>query len=347
MDLPSFFWAIIAVALAVLIVLSAILYSTSSRYPDIVRYEEEMYFKCGENLLTKKAFPKLFDEPTVKLSVIIPAFEEQTRLPPMLEECITYLESRCRNDKDFTYEVIVVDDGSRDRTTQVSLEYAARIGTDRFRVLTLVKNRGKGGAVRLGMLCARGELLLFADADGATTFEDCEKLEDVMAASRCKSAYSIVIGSRAHLQEKAVAERTLFRTILMYGFHYLVMLFAVQGIRDTQCGFKLFTREAARVIFASLHVERWAFDVEMLFIAQKLNFIISEVAVRWTEIDGSKVTPFWSWCEMGRDLILIWYRYLIGAWAIRAAVPCKSESSDYIKVASTDQAKGGEIRKVR
>ncbi|XP_022666465.1 dolichyl-phosphate beta-glucosyltransferase-like isoform X2 [Varroa jacobsoni] len=282
-----------------------------------------MFFKSGENLLTKKAFPKLSDAPTVKLSVIVPAYNEELRLPPMLDECTQYLEARRNQEKDFTYEIIVVDDGSHDRTTQVALEYAAQLSAQRFRVLTLVKNRGKGGAVRLGMLSARGELLLFADADGATMFEDYEKLEEVMVASRCKTAYSIVVGSRAHLEEKSVAERTLFRTVLMYGFHALVMLFAVRGIRDTQCGFKLFSREAARVIFTSLHVQRWAFDVEMLFIAQRLKFAISEVAVRWTEIEGSKVTPFWSWVEMGIDLVLIWYRYLIGAWAIRAAVPIR------------------------
>ncbi|KAL3224427.1 hypothetical protein MRX96_026549 [Rhipicephalus microplus] len=88
----------------------------------------------------------------------------------------------------------------------------------------------------------------------------------------------------------------------MYGFHFLVWLFTVRGIADTQCGFKLFSREAATHLFTSLHVERWAFDVEILYIAQALKFPVAEVAVHWTEIEGSKVVPVWTWIEMGRDL---------------------------------------------
>lgn len=128
--------------------------------------------------------------------------------------------------------------------------------------------------------------------------------------------FAISIGSRAHLEDEAIATRSIFRTILMYGFHFLVWLFAVRGIRDTQCGFKLFTRKTAYVCFESLHVERWAFDVELLYIAQTLKIPITEVAVIWTEIDGSKVTPVLSWIQMGLDLGLIWLRYTIGAWKI-------------------------------
>ena len=105
----------------------------------------------------------------------------------------------------------------------------------------------------------------------------------------------------------------------MYGFHFLVWFFCVKGVRDTQCGFKLLTRKSARVIFDILHVERWAFDVEMLFIAQTLKIPITEIAVNWTEIEGSKLVPFWSWLQMGRDLGLIWLRYKIGAWKISKA----------------------------
>lgn len=107
------------------------------------------------------------------------------------------------------------------------------------------------------------------------------------------------------------------RTFLMHGFHFLVWLFAVRGIRDTQCGFKLFSRSAASTLFAMMHVERWAFDVELLFVAQYFRMPIAEIAVKWTEIDGSKVTPIWSWLQMGRDLFLIWFRYAIGAWSLQ------------------------------
>lgn len=169
------------------------------------------------------------------------------------------------------------------------------------------------------MQSARGKQLLFADADGATKFSDFDKIEEEMKKlvpdnDWTKSA--VVIGSRAHLEDESIATRSLFRTILMHGFHFLVWLFAVRGIRDTQCGFKLFTRSAARRLFLLMHVERWAFDVELLFLAQFKKMPINEVCVNWTEIEGSKVTPLWTSIQMGRDLFLIWFRYAIGAWSL-------------------------------
>jgi len=167
------------------------------------------------------------------------------------------------------------------------------------------------------MQVARGRNCLFADADGATKFADYAKLEESMKKLAVDwKTEAIVIGSRAHLEEESTAQRSFFRTILMHGFHSLVWLFAVRSIRDTQCGFKLLTRSAAHRVFDIMHVERWAFDVELLFIAQSFKMPIDEIAVTWTEIDGSKVTPFWSWLQMGRDLILIWLRYQIGAWKL-------------------------------
>lgn len=168
------------------------------------------------------------------------------------------------------------------------------------------------------MQSARGKYLLFADADGATTFSDYSKLEEEMKILLGKpyewQKSGIVIGSRAHLEVEAIATRSLFRTILMHGFHLLVWMFAVRRIRDTQCGFKLFTRAAAERLFNLMHVERWAFDVEVLFLAQTLGIPIVEICVAWTEIEGSKITPVWTWVQMGRDLFLIWFRYWIGAW---------------------------------
>lgn len=108
------------------------------------------------------------------------------------------------------------------------------------------------------MLSARGRNLLFADADGATKFSDYEKLSSALQElTENGKDMAVVVGSRAHLEKKAIATRSAFRTVLMYGFHFLVWLFAVRSIRDTQCGFKLLTRSAARNLFRSLHVERW------------------------------------------------------------------------------------------
>ena len=113
-----------------------------------------------------------------------------------------------------------------------------------------------------------------------------------------------------------MAERSFFRTVLMKGFHSLVWLFCVRSVRDTQCGYKLFSRSAVKRILPQLHIQRWAFDVELLFIAEALNIKVEEVAIKWEEIGGSKVTPIISWIEMGRDLVLIWLRYTIGYWKI-------------------------------
>lgn len=129
-------------------------------------------------------------------------------------------------------------------------------------------------------------------------------------------ADAVICGSRAHLGDEETVKRSYFRLFLMHGFHFLVSLLCVRGIRDTQCGFKLLTRRSAKRIFTALHVERWAFDVEMLYIAQTLNIPIAEIPVNWTEMEGSKLVPLWSGLQMARDLLFIWLRYSIGAWKI-------------------------------
>ncbi|XP_072170899.1 dolichyl-phosphate beta-glucosyltransferase-like [Diadema setosum] len=298
-----------------LILVIAFIYFTTPE-PNMTRFESEKTFIDPQKGGQRSPFPSLYDQPSLELSVIVPSYYEEKRLPKMMDEAIEVLESRQRKDKSQTYEIIVVDDGSKDGTSEVALEYSKRYGTNLIRVLTLEKNRGKGGAVRLGMLSARGRNLLFADADGATKFADIVNLEKSMTELREKDEMAIVCGSRAHLQDEAVATRSFFRTLLMYGFHFLVWFLCVRGIRDTQCGFKLLSREAARVVFPNMHVERWAFDVEMLYIAQSLGIAISEVAVNWEEIEGTKMIPFFSWAQMGRDLILIRLRYLFRFWKI-------------------------------
>ncbi|TKR86486.1 hypothetical protein L596_011072 [Steinernema carpocapsae] len=243
-----------------------------------------------------------------------------------MDECLAYLEKRSAVESKFTYEVIVVDDGSKDTTANTAYAYSERYSPEKIRVLKLAKNVGKGGAVRNGVLCARGSLILFADADGATTFSEFGTVEKelhrltnsgskMMAISELDWTYpAICVGSRAHLEKQSMAERSLSRTILMLGFHSLVYVFGVRTIRDTQCGFKLFTRGAASKLFPLLHIERWAFDVELLFLAEHYHIPIAECGVQWEEKDGSKIVPVWSWLQMGRDLVLIWFRYATGIW---------------------------------
>ncbi|KAG2457204.1 ALG5 glucosyltransferase, partial [Polypterus senegalus] len=141
----------------------------------IPRQELEKTFLSKQG--KKEPFPSIQDQPSRDLSVIVPSYNEELRLPVMMDEALDFLEKRQKKDPSFTYEVIVVDDGSKDKTTEVALKYTERYGDDKVRVLTLVKNRGKGGAVKLGTLSCRGKYILMADADGATKFADIIKVE--------------------------------------------------------------------------------------------------------------------------------------------------------------------------
>ncbi|XP_029792704.1 dolichyl-phosphate beta-glucosyltransferase isoform X2 [Suricata suricatta] len=269
---------------AVLILIAFIAFVTATKMPHLHQYEEEKFFLNARG--QKETLPSIWDSPTKQLSVVVPSYNEEKRLPVMMDEALGYLEERQNQDPTFTYEVIVVDDGSKDQTSK-------------------------------GVFSSRGKKILMADADGATKFPDVEKLEKGLTDLQpWPDQMAIACGSRAHLEKESIAQRSYFRTLLMYGFHFLVWFLCVKGIRDTQCGFKLLTREAASRTFSSLHIERWAFDVELLYIAQFFKIPIAEIAVNWTEIEGSKLVPFWSWLQMGKDLLFIRLRYLTGAWRL-------------------------------
>ncbi|KAH8861510.1 Dolichyl-phosphate beta-glucosyltransferase [Schistosoma japonicum] len=255
-------------------------------------------------------------------------------VPYMLADTLEYLHKRNSSNKKFTFEIIIVNDGSKDHTLETAHKYCKLEGSDTVRVISLDRNRGKGAAVRIcftflssfwilfpsvGMLSARGRILLFADADGATQFSDIEKLEEALASSvanRWNGGMAVMCGSRAHLEEQAIAKRHPLRNLLMYGFKLFVWLVCVRGIRDTQCGFKLFSRPAARLLFHNLHVERWAFDVDLLYLARHFDMNIVEIPVHWQEIPGSKLVPIFSWIQMAKDLLMIRLRYSLGAWKI-------------------------------
>ncbi|XP_037655846.1 dolichyl-phosphate beta-glucosyltransferase-like [Choloepus didactylus] len=155
--------------------ISFIAFITATKMPHLHLHEEEKFLLNAR--AQKETLPSIWDSPTKQLSVVVPSYNEEKRLPVMMDEALGYLEKRQKQDPLFTYEMIVVDDGSKDQTSKVAFKYSRKYRSDKVRVITLVKNRGKGGAIRMGVFSSRGEKILMADADGATKFPDIEKLE--------------------------------------------------------------------------------------------------------------------------------------------------------------------------
>jgi dolichyl-phosphate beta-glucosyltransferase len=213
------------------------------------------------------------------LSVVIPAYNESERLPRYLPDVVAFCQTL-----DGGAEVIVVDDGSKDGTA----EYVAAVATAEpmVRLIRQNPNRGKGAAVRSGVLESGGRFILFTDADGATPITECSKLLEAALAGS-----DVVIGSRKIGGEAARRERSILRKLVGSIFYRITNLLAVPGIEDTQCGFKLFSRAAARQIFPDLRETGWAFDVEILFLAQKIGLTIDELPVNWSAVEGSKIRP--------------------------------------------------------
>lgn len=303
-----------------------------------------------------RAFPSLLSEPSLYLSVIVPAYNEEERMRAGLDEMVRFLRSEpspagqppaaVRPDAGSSsapwtdnWEIIIVDDGSRDGTADIAMkEYVDTYGCERIRLLKLHHNSGKGAAVRKGMMRARGQYLLMADADGATRFVDLRLMMAQLQSIKSEDGMGFAVGSRAHLSDPAppsesapvdgsgadsapsqpagsTVRRSGIRRLLMWGFHtFLSMMLGGSPIRDTQCGFKLFTRPAAQRLFSVLHIERWAFDAELVFLAARLKIPMAEVPVTWHEVGGSKVDLISASAGMARDLIVIRMAYALGWW---------------------------------
>lgn len=214
------------------------------------------------------------------LSIVIPAYNEQQRLPGTLTTIAAYLDTI----RPPFAEVIVVNDGSRDATAEVVREHAAR--DPRLRLLENPGNRGKGYAIRHGMQKAQGEWVLFTDADLSAPIEELDKLWAAVREQKADGA----IGSRALDRSLIGVHQSFFRETSGKFFNLVMRLITGLPYRDTQCGFKLFNRAAAQAVSSRQRIESFGFDVEILFIARKHGFRILEVPVRWDNVEGTKVS---------------------------------------------------------
>lgn len=229
-----------------------------------------------------------------RLSIVIPAFNEAERLGPTLERVLAYLAGLPAG-----AEVLVVDDGSTDGTATVAQRFADR----GVRLVRLAANRGKGAALKAGVLASRGDEVLLCDADLSTPIEDYARLSGALERS------PIVVGSRAVAGSRITRHQPWYRELMGKTFNLLVRAMVVSGLRDTQCGFKLLRGDVARMLFAELSVDRFAYDVELIWLARRRGLEVVEVGVTWHDSPASRVHPLRDSWSMLRDLARMRWRH--------------------------------------
>lgn len=284
-------------------------YNLGGKLPEVEDEEEDEDWEWdvshGESLSSFVETPVL-DEAwvpdLVDFSVVIPAYNEEQRLPKTLLSVLNYIRTRKE-----TFEVIVVDDGSSDGTAAVIRQFERLSPV--VRLLSYGHNRGKGYAVRFGVLNSNGRLVLFSDADGATPIEELERLK-----SAINLGADLVIASRALYSKDTYVETSVHRKFIGRVFNGIVNLLILPGVADTQCGFKLFRREAAKYLFSRQRADGFSFDVELLFLARKFGFRMIEVPVNWINIPGSKVNLFKDSWRMFVDILRFRFRYVCGKY---------------------------------
>ena len=240
------------------------------------------------------------------LSIIVPAYNEEHRLPKTLDGIVAYVQSR-----PYRAEILVVDDGSSDATAALVKAYSQRYAE--LRLVSNGANHGKGYSVRHGMLEARGEIALFTDADLSTPIEEADKL---LAALQDRG-YDAAIGSRALDRTLIAVHQSVIRE--QAGIFFNCMVRWIMGIdfSDTQCGFKAFRRERSRIIFEQQRIERFGFDPEILFLAKRHGLRVAEVPVRWSHDPGTKVNVAADGIRMFLELLVIRWNALKGLYPRR------------------------------
>jgi dolichyl-phosphate beta-glucosyltransferase len=236
-----------------------------------------------------------------ELSIVIPSFNEELRLPVTLADISAYIRTSKRET-----EVIVVDDGSTDRTADVANSFRGEI--HRLRVVANKKNCGKGYSVRLGMLEARGSIVLFTDADLSAPIGETDKLLAALAD------HDVAIGSRALNRSLISVHQSVFREYAGIVFNLIVRAILRLPFVDTQCGFKAFRRERCRVIFQQQRIERFGFDPELLYLARHHGLSAAEIPVRWAHSPATKVSMWRDSIQMFLDVFIIRWNALTGRY---------------------------------
>jgi dolichyl-phosphate beta-glucosyltransferase len=239
-------------------------------------------------------------------SIVIPAYNESARLRPTLDALLRYAE-----EQNWSVEILVVDDGSRDGTQDIVREYGKK--NPAVMLLENPVNRGKGFSVREGMLQARGSICLFTDADLSSPISEAGKLFEAIGEGA-----DIAIGSRWLRAELQTERQPLYRQLMGRIFNLVLRVVLGLNFVDTQCGFKAFRRDAAQRVFPLQRIERWAFDPEILFLARKAGLVTKEVAVRWAHSEGTRLHPFRDGMLMFGEVMRIRWNSITGAYTSKA-----------------------------
>ena len=236
------------------------------------------------------------------LSIVIPAYNEASRLPATLEKVLAYVKAQAWN-----AEVIIVNDGSRDQTAAIVRTFAAQ--NPAVRLVDNPGNRGKGYSVRNGMLNARGRIVLFSDADLSSPIEEAPKLFHAL-----DDGADIAIGSRWLRAETQTQRQPLHRQLFGRIFNLMLRLALGLKFKDTQCGFKAFKLPAVQAIFPLQRIERWGFDPEILFLARKFKFTVQEVPVAWGHSGDTRIHPLLDGSRMAMEMLHIRWNSLSGKY---------------------------------
>lgn len=238
-----------------------------------------------------------------KYSIVIPAYNESSRLGSTLDRVLAYLVNQ-----HWDAEVIVVNDGSRDNTAELVKQYA--VNNPCIRLIENPGNRGKGYSVRNGMLNATGDLLLFSDADLSAPIEEAPKLFDAI-----DSGADIAIGSRWLQPDTQTQRQSVLRQFYGRAFNFALRVLLRLKQKDTQCGFKAFTRSAAEKVFPLQQIERWGFDPELLYLARRSGLKVAEVPVAWAHVEGTRISPLRDGMRMFGEVLKIRWNALTGKYS--------------------------------